>query len=155
MCTSLSQHCQLPSLLSRRCHYHCSHNAAQCSFSLSQRCGLFSLSQRCAHRRLTAVGFLLCSINKFGDNMYKISSSVNVAKREFMPAIAFPRPCPLAIDSEPIGLLEIHLKLYMLTVRVDQSLYREIYVDIQRCIFLSTVLKAMVTLCCMHVVRSG
>ena len=49
MCTSQVQHC----------HYHCCHNtvlvfADTALYSLS-------LSQRCAHRCLTAVGFLLCS----------------------------------------------------------------------------------------------
>ena len=44
MCTSLSQHC----------HYHCCHSTL-CSFSLLQSC---------AHRWLTAVGFLLCTLHQ-------------------------------------------------------------------------------------------
>ena len=47
-CTSLSQHC----------HYRCCHNAVLV-FAATALC-LFSLSRRCAHRCLTAAGFLLC-----------------------------------------------------------------------------------------------
>ena len=48
MCTSVSQHC----------HYQCCHNAVLV-FAATALCS-FSLSQCCAHRCLTAVGFLLC-----------------------------------------------------------------------------------------------
>ena len=46
--------------LSQHCHYHCCHNAVLV-FAATALCS-FSLSQRCAHRCLTAVGFLLCNI---------------------------------------------------------------------------------------------
>ena len=53
MCTSLSQHCQ----------YYCCHNAVLV-FAATALCSI-SLSQSCAHRCLTALGFILCSAEHF------------------------------------------------------------------------------------------
>ena len=66
MCTSLSQHCHYHCCARFRCHaVLCTFSLLQCVliFAATALCSSVSLSERCAHRCLTAVGFLLCIMN--------------------------------------------------------------------------------------------
>ena len=78
--------------VSQHCHYHCCHNAVLI-FPLTALCS-FSLSQHCAHRCLTAVGFLLCS--------HASSKDTRVLGG---PGICSPRTI---LKFEVLKLLEIH-----------------------------------------------